>query len=45
MLQSHLCDYSDAYTVVKGTITDDAVYDKRLAFKNNAPFIGCILKN
>ena len=53
MLQSDLCDYSDAYIVVEGTITVTypsaadqivAVYDKNLAFKNNAPFISCISK-
>ena len=43
-----MCDYSDAYIVVKGDITvtnpaNDA-YDKKLAFKNNAPFISCISK-
>ena len=46
MLQSDLCDYSDAYIVVSGTITvadsNDANYKKELAFKNNAPFISCI---
>ena len=46
MLQSDLCDYSDAY---KGTVTvtdpdNDDAYDKKLAFKNNAPFISCISK-
>ena len=48
MLQSDLCDYSDAYIVVKGTITiakgNNDEYDRKLAFKNNAPFIGCISK-
>ena len=48
MLQSELCDYSDAYIVVRGTIngTDskNKAYDKKLAFKNNAPFISCISK-
>ena len=48
MLRSDLCDYSDAYIVVTGKIivTDPNVasYDKRLAFKNNAPFISCISK-
>ena len=42
MLRSDLCDYSDAYFVVEGTITvtgDNDAYDKKLAFKNNAPFI------
>ena len=48
MLRSDLCDFSDAYIVVKGTITvtnpDNNVYDKKLAFKNNAPFLSCISK-
>ena len=40
MLRSDLCDQSDGYIVVKGTITvtdpkNDA-YDKKVAFKNNA---------
>ena len=48
MLRSDLCDYKDAYIVVKGVINvtnpaNDA-YDKKLAFKSNAPFISCILK-
>ena len=48
MLQSDLCDYSDAYIVVKGTInvTDpkNDAYDKKLDFKSNAPIISCISK-
>ena len=48
MLRSDLCDFIGAYIVVKGTITDtnpdNNVYDKKLAFKNNAPFVSCILK-
>ena len=49
MLRSNLCDYSDAYIVVKGDITvtrpnNTDQYDKKLAFKNNAPFISCISK-
>ena len=48
MLRSDLCDFSAAYIVVKETIivTDpnDNVYDKKLAFKNNAPFVSCISK-
>ena len=48
MLRSDLCDYSDAYIVVKGTITnaasDNDAYDKKLALKNNVPFTSCILK-
>ena len=46
MLRSDLCDYSDAYIVVKGTIAvvrpDNAKRNKATAFKNNAPFINCI---
>ena len=53
MLKSSLCDYSDAYIIVKGTITitgagaDAAARqaderDKGVAFKNCAPFINCI---
>ena len=48
MLQSDLCGYSDAYIVVEKTITvtrpNNNAYDKKLAFKNNAPFIRCISK-
>ena len=53
MLKSSLCDYSDAYILVKGTITitgagDNAAArqaderDKGVVFKNCAPFINCI---
>ena len=48
MLRSDLCDYSDVHIVVKGIITvanpDNAKRNKIVAFKNNAPFINCILK-
>ena len=72
MLRSDLCDFSDAYIVVKGDITvtkktftaddflgpnsaaataaatntanDNAFGDKKVDFKNNAPFISCISK-
>ena len=48
MLISDLCDYSDAYIVVKRTITvvrpNGAKTNKSVAFKNNAPFINCISK-
>ena len=72
MLRSDLCDFSDAYIIVKGNITvtkktftaDDidapnntaanvtatnnanknAFGNKKLVFKNNAPFINCISK-
>ena len=46
MPQSDLCDYSDACIVATETIADpnNDAYDKKLAFKNNAPFISCISK-
>ena len=48
-LRSDLCDYSDAYTVVRGRITvegdnDDKTRKKKLIFKNNAPFRSCMSK-
>ena len=72
MLRSDLCDFSDAYIVVKGNITvtkktftandfeapnntaananatntanDNAFGEKKLVFKNNAPFINVFQK-
>ena len=49
MLRSDLCDFSDAYIVVKGDITlkgddDTNKHNKNLVFKNNVPFINCITK-
>ena len=48
MLRSGLCDYSDAYIVVKGAITvtnpNNAKRNKAVAFENNAPFINCFSK-
>ena len=47
-LWSDLRDFSEGFIIVKGTITvtnpDNSAYDKKLAFKNNALFISCILK-
>ena len=47
MLQRVLCDYRDAYIVVKGTViaegADDDAYETGLSFKNNAPFISSII--
>ena len=47
-LWSNLGDFSDAYIVIKGTITvrnqDNNANDKKLAFKHNAPFVSCISK-
>ena len=53
MLKSNLCDYTDSYILVKGTITitgegDNAAAeqaderDKVVTFKNCAPFTKCI---
>ena len=51
MLKSSLCDYSDAYILVKGTITVNNTAaadpnanntDKKVIFKNCAPFTNCI---
>ena len=48
MLRFDLCDFSDAYIVVTGKSTvataDNDAYDKKLAFKNNAPFIEYVTK-
>ena len=48
MLKSDLCDFSDVYIVVKGTITitnpDGAKRNKAVAFESNAPFTKCISK-
>ena len=49
MLISVLCDYSDAYIVVKGKKfveedNDDKTRNKKLIFKNNAAFRSCISK-
>ena len=48
MQRSDLCDYSDAYIAVKGTITvtdpDNAKRNKAVAFKNNGSFTNCISK-
>ena len=49
MLRSDLCDYSDAYILVNGTITVAGNHprdrqNKPVILKNNAPFISCIKK-
>ena len=49
ILKSSLCDYSDAYILVKGTIsvTNTAAannINKKVIFKNCAPFTNCISK-
>ena len=53
MLRSSLCDYSDVYILVKGNITvnntaaagaDANNTNKKVIFKNCAPFTNCISK-
>ena len=49
MLRSNLCDYSDAYIVVKGRINVKGKNaanrrNKKLTVNNNAPFRSCITK-
>ena len=53
MLRSNLCDYSDAYILIKGNISvnntaaDGAAanhINKKVIFKNCAPFTNCISK-
>ena len=53
MLRSSLCDYGDAYILIKGNITvNDTATDgtavnntnKKVIFKNCAPFTNCISK-
>ena len=43
VLTSNLCDYNDAYILVRGDITVIAADETQIAFKNCAPFIKCIL--
>ena len=54
MLRSNLCNYSDAYILVKGTITVNGIVNgaenkilrrnRPLILKNNAPFVSCMTK-
>ena len=50
MLRSDLCDFSDAYIVVKGIVTvsadkrDRDEINRQVILKNNAQFISCISK-
>ena len=54
MLRSNLCHYSDAYILVKGTITVNGIVNgaeneilrrnRPLILKNNAPFVSCMAK-
>ena len=52
MLRSNLCDYSDAYILVKGTVTVNGIVNgeeneilrrnRPLILTNNAPFVSCM---
>ena len=49
MLRSNLCDYSDAYILIKGTIAvagnnQGDRQNRPLILKNNAPFVSCIAR-
>ena len=50
MLRSDLCDYSDAYIVVKRIVNvsaderDKDKMNRQVILKNNAPFISCVSK-
>ena len=54
MLRSDLCDYADAYILLKGIITVNGVVNgteneiirrnRKIVLKNNAPFVSCITK-
>ena len=50
ILRSDLCDFSDAYIVVKGIVTvsaderDRDEINRQVILRNNAPFISCISK-
>ena len=43
-VSSNLCDYNDAYILVRSDITVTAAGMKQFAFKNCAPFTKCITK-
>ena len=44
VLKSSLCDYNDAYILVKGDVTVIAAPEIQVSFKNCAPFTRCITK-
>ena len=54
MLRSNLCDYSDAYIIVKGNVTINGIVNgaeneilrrnRPLNLKINAPFVSCMTK-
>ena len=44
VLKSNICDYNDAYILVRGNITVVAALTTQVAFKNCALFNKCITK-
>ena len=49
MLRSDICDYSEAYIVIKGNTTVQSAHDRNkhnrsLNLKNKAPSISCVSK-
>ena len=44
VLKSNLCDYNDAYILLRGNITVMAAHEPQVSFKNCAPFTKCITK-
>ena len=44
ILKSNLCEYNDAYILLRGDITVTAAPATNVAFKNCAPFTKCITK-
>ena len=54
MLRSNICDYANAYILVKGTITVNGIVNgveneinrrhRTLILKNNTPFVSCITR-
>ena len=44
VLKSNLCDYNDAYILVRGSITIKGHQATQVAFKNCGPFTKCIKK-
>ena len=44
VLKSNICDYNDAYMLVRGDIIVTAAPATRVSFKNCPPFTKCITK-
>ena len=44
VLKSNICDYNDAYILIRGDITAIAAHATQVSFKNCAPLTKCITK-